>query len=87
MNTRENLEEITQENLKNLVASSILRKEKFRKEDILKEVLEKLNMLGKFALKKTVKRCIENTIKSLYLSNCYQLENGKYILTKRMFLD
>ena len=37
MDTRQNL---TQNDIKNIVASSILRKKEFKQEDVLKEVLE-----------------------------------------------
>lgn len=87
MDTRQNL---TQNDIKNIVASSILRKKEFKQEDVLKEVLEKLNFPNSFTpktLKNTVKKCIENTITSLCLSNCYELKNGKFVLAKNAFLD
>lgn len=90
MNKKTGLEVITRQDLQNLTTSVILRKKEFTEKEILKEMLEKLEVEDNYVWiisEERVKECIKNTIETLLLSGTFILEGEKYVMKRNVFLD
>ena len=90
MNKKTGLEVITRQDLQNLTTSVILRKKEFTEKEILKEMLEKLEVKDNYVWiisEERVKECIKNTIETLLLSGTFILEGEKYVMKRNVFLD